>query len=314
MKHYDIHPDFWKYRFVKPPMNAFLLPIVNFFLPKVLNHMPLPRGLTKTRRTMEGYRGAPLGLYILEPAGAASPVPALVYFHGGGFAMQEAPHHTRLVMDYALQTPCKVFFVNYRLLPGNPFPAGLEDCYSAYRWVRGQAASLGVDPERIAVGGDSAGGTLAAGVCLMARDRGVPLPCFQMLIYPATDARQATPSMREFSDTPLWNSRLNAKMWRMYLKNGIPPTEKREYASPAEADSLRGLPPTYLEVAEFDCLRDEGIAFANALRDSGVATELNKTRRTIHGFEVARNNEIVLASIARRVQALLAAFYGNERR
>ena len=165
---------------------------------------------------------------------------------------------------------------------------------------------LGVDPERIAVGGDSAGGALAIGVCLLALERKLTIPCFQMLIYPVTDAKQETPSMLEYRDTPLWNSKLNAKMWRMYLKNVHP--GKRAGASPAEAPSLAGMPPAYVEVSAFDCLRDEGIAFAERLSKYGIAVDLCKTKGTIHGFEIAKRNEIVRESIARRIDTLQKAF------
>lgn len=245
----------------------------------------IPEGLKETRRKIPGYQDAPVGISIFEPEEGREPLPALVYFHGGAFALQSAPCHKKLSCSYALNTPCKVVSVDYRLLPENTFPIGLEDCFAAYRWVLENAAQLGISPNRIAVGGDSAGGALSAGVCLLARDRGIPVPCFQMLIYPVMDERQNSASMKKYNDTPLWNSRLNAKMWKMYLKDGLP--VEKGYASPAEAVSLEGMPPAYVEVAEYDCLRDEGIAFAKALKDSGIPAELYETKRTVHGFEIA---------------------------
>jgi len=140
----------------------------------------------------------------------------------------------------------------------------------------------------------------------MARDRKAPRICFQMLIYPVTDARQITESIKNYTDTPLWNSRLTKKMWKLYLKDGVP--DNREYASPMEAMSFENLPDAYVEVSEFDCLRDEGIAYAEALQKSGVNVELNKTIGTIHGFEIAEKSEIVRESVARRIEALKKAF------
>lgn len=304
---YDgIHPDFIKYKHIRAPLIPFLLPAINFFLTQVFYHAPVAKGLTRTRHTIPGYQDAPLKLTALSPAGQQAPLPALVYFHGGAFALQAAPYHLRLAADYALQTPCQVILVDYRLLPKAVFPTGLEDCFAAYQWIVEHAASLGIDKDRIAVGGDSAGGALASGLCLLARDRALPLPCFQMLIYPVTDNRQAMPSMKEFTGTPLWNSRLNAKMWRLYLK-GCPPALKG-YASPAEAAALTGLPPAYVEVAEYDCLRDEGIAFAEALQEGGVSAALHPVPGAVHGFEIAKNNALVQTSLARRIAALRAAF------
>ena len=140
----------------------------------------------------------------------------------------------------------------------------------------------------------------------MARDRIAPKICFQMLVYPVTDARQITESVKEFVDTPLWNAKLNQKMWQLYLGQGI--HSNKEYASPMEAISLANLPGAYIEVAEFDCLRDEGINFAEALKKNGIHVELNRTIGTIHGFEIAEDSEIVRQSVKKRVAALKNAF------
>lgn len=148
-------------------------------------------------------------------------------------------------------------FVDYRWAPRHAFPVGVEDCYAAFQWVYQKAEEIGIDPDKIAMGGDSAGGALAAAVCLMARDRKASKICFQMLIYPVTDARQVTESVKEFIDTPLWNGKQNQKMWKLYLGQGVHPN--KAYASPMEAASFNNLPDAYIEVAEFDCLRDEGI-------------------------------------------------------
>ncbi len=289
------------------PLSPAILPSINYLLPQVLSRLKLPEGVRERIFKIPGYQSAEIRLSIFEPeADSAAPLPCLVYFHGGAFAIQAAPQHRRQACEFALETPCRVAFVDYRLLPDNAFPVGLEDCFAAYGWLRDNAAMLGVDERRIAVGGDSAGGALAAGVCLMARDRGLTMPCFQMLIYPVTDRRQTSDSMRKFSDTPLWNGRLNADMWKMYLKGGEP--ENPEYASPAEAATLAGMPPSYVEVAEFDCLHDEGVAYAQRLRGDGVSCELYETQGTIHGFELAKSSSIVAAATARRVERLRAAF------
>ncbi|MRS05310.1 alpha/beta hydrolase, partial [bacterium] len=160
--------------------------------------------------------------------------------------------------------------------------------------------------DRVAVGGDSAGGALTASVNLMALDRKTPTACFQLMIYPVTDARQDTDSIKKFVDTPLWNSRQTEKMWKLYLKNGF--TIKRDYASPLEAASLENMPPTYIEVAEFDCLHDEGVHFAAALQKSGVLVELNETIGTVHGFEIAEKSELTQQIVAQRILALKNAF------
>jgi acetyl esterase/lipase len=168
------------------------------------------------------------------------------------------------------------------------------------------AGRFGIDPKRIAVGGDSAGGNLAAATALLARDGGSAQPCFQMLIYPVIDRRMQTESMKRFSDTPMWNSVLNAKMWKWYLEGAG--SANIEYASPIEADSLVGLPEAYVETAEFDCLHDEGAAYAAALNSAGCLTRLNETSGTMHGFDIVSGSTIVRDSVYARVESLRQAF------
>ena len=200
-----------------------------------------------------------------------------------------------------------MIFVDYRLTPKYAFPVGVEDCYSAFEWVYKHANELEIDNSRIAIGGDSAGGALCAAVTQIARDRNAPKICFQMLVYPVTDARQNTETMKKFIDTPLWDSKANSKMWKLYMRDGD--FNQRAYASPMEATSFIGLPDAYVEVSEYDCLRDEGILYAKALEKSGCQVELNKTVGTIHGFELAEKSEITSESVDRRVKALQRVFY-----
>ena len=150
---------------------------------------------------------------LVRPRRTAGMLPALVYFHGGGFAFREAGYHIRNAGAYAAGAGCAVFVVNYRRAPKHPYPQPEEDCFAAYLAVAEGAEALGVDPARVAVGGDSAGGCLAAGVVRRAAEAG-RRPCFLQLIYPVLDARMQTHSMRLYTDTPMWNARLNAKMWR----------------------------------------------------------------------------------------------------
>lgn len=304
---YAIHSDFKRYANISIPLHPAVLSVMNPVMKFGFDRIRTAAGVRTKKKKIPGYRNDPIEITVFEPDGIGQNAPCLVYFHGGAFALQAAPHHKSLVCEYALQTPCIVVFVDYRLSPRHAFPVGVEDCYAAYQWVCGNAGGLGIDPRRIALGGDSAGGALAAAVTLMARDRKAPDTVFQMLIYPVTDERQQTASMKAFIDTPLWNAQLNARMWRMYLKDGA--GSQKAYASPMEATSFAALPDAYIEVAEFDCLRDEGVLYAEALQRSGIHVELNRTSGTIHGFEVASDNAIVRQCIARRIQALRNAFH-----
>jgi acetyl esterase len=172
--------------------------------------------------------------------------------------------------------------VDYRLAPEHRYPVAAEDSYAAFRWMLGHAASLGVDPRRIAVGGDSAGGNLATVVSLMARDRGTPLPIFQALVYPVTDSDLDTPSYRENATGYVLTREGMRWFFRHYLARGEQGREP--YVAPLRAPSLTGLPPALVQTAECDPLRDEGEAYAARLRDAGVPVTLTRYAGMFHGF------------------------------
>lgn len=300
MSKYPLHPDLARIGKLNPPMNRIVLVLGNACL-----RLPLCRkyrGIRLKKRSISGY-GRRIGLHIYAPKDLKGTAPCLVYFHGGGFAMRAAPQHYKLAQVYAEEARCRVVLVDYSLAP---FPAPAEDCFAAYKWVMQNAHKLHIDPARIAVGGDSAGGALAAAVCLMARDRKCPAPCFQMLVYPVTDRAMSTRSMADFRDTPMWNTCKNEIMWQRYLRR--PFETPIEYASPMDANSLEELPDAYVETAEYDCLRDEGAAYAVRLQQSGSRVELNMTKGTVHGFELKWKAGPTQSAIDRRVEALRNAF------
>ncbi|OAB27033.1 alpha/beta hydrolase [Paenibacillus macquariensis subsp. defensor] len=307
MSKYNIHSDFDIFAKRTLPLNPLLLPILNKLIARSVNKHKSANGMNVTKEVISGYKDGKVELTIFEPKGIQKNAPCLIYIHGGAFVLKGAPSHIHLVCEYASKTPCKVIFVDYRLAPKYAFPYGVEDCYAAFEWVCEHADVLGIDNNRIAIGGDSAGGALAAAVTLMARERKAPRICFQMLLYPVTDERQITESIKKYTDTPMWNSVLNEKMWKLYLKNGV--DGNREYASPMEASSFENLPDAYVEIAEFDCLRDEGIHYAESLQKSGIQVELYQTKGTIHGYDVAVKSEIVKQSVERRIEALKIAFH-----
>ena len=223
---------------------------------------------------------------------------AVVWLHGGGFVMgdldTEHPWATRI----ADGAGAVVVSVGYRRAPEDRFPAALDDAYAALTWTAEHAAELGVDPERIAVGGHSAGGGLTAAVALRARDQQGPPIRFQLLNQPELDDRQETWSARTFTDTPWMTRDKLAATWRHYL--GSAPASP--YAAPARAADLSGLPPAYIATAEFDTLRDEGITYAQRLLHAGVPVELHQWPGTFHGSQA-----IVSAEVSRRQIAELAA-------
>ncbi len=249
---------------------------------------PLPQAeaLDIEDRMVPGWEGDPevaVRVYRPKAMPAGTSVPGILLIHGGGFVVGsvEAEHVGAVLL--AVDAGAVVVSAEYRLAPEHPYPAGLHDCYAALSYLHADAASLGVDTARVAVVGASAGGGLAAGTALLARDLGGPPVCFQMLHIPELDDRLQTPSMQTFVDAPVWNQPLAVQSWRAYLGERAGGDDVPIYAAPARATDLRGLPPAYVSTAENDPLRDEGIAYALALLRAGVSVELHQFPGTFHG-------------------------------
>lgn len=209
-------------------------------------------------------------------------LPMLLFFHGGGFVVGDLETHDAICRTLANEAACIVLSVDYRLAPEAPYPAAAEDCYAATKWAADNAEDLGGDAERIAVGGDSAGGNLAAVVALMARDRGEPLLSRQLLIYPVIDHAFNTESYRANADGYLLTRSMMQWFWGHYLADAGQGAEP--YASPIRAADLSGVAPATVITAEYDPLRDEGEAYARRLESAGVPTTLCRFDGMIHGF------------------------------
>jgi acetyl esterase/lipase len=220
---------------------------------------------------------------IYTPKTRKDLLPGLVFFHGGGFVMGDLESSHPRCLRLSSDGGTVVVSVDYRLAPEHPFPAGINDCFSALQWTADHARANGINPKQLAVGGVSAGGGLAAGVALMARDRDGPPIRFQLLIYPVLDDRLQTSSMRNGAEYPIWNSRNCKDMWYHYL--GASHEVVSPYAAPARAQSLARLPPAYIAIAEYDPLRDEALQYAVRLLQSGVPVELHQYAGTVHGFD-----------------------------
>jgi acetyl esterase len=251
---------------------------------KVFDNMPLPRKEialpSVENRTIPGPAGQ-IPVRIYQPAGAG-PKPVLLYLHGGGWVIGSLDSHDGICRELAEGAGCVVVSVDYRLAPEHCYPAAPEDCYAALQWVAANAASLGADAKRLAVGGDSAGGNLSAVVAQMARDKGGPAIRFQLLIYPVTDADFTTPSYVQNAEGYLLTTSAMKWFWGHYVPSEAP--RREPYASPLRAKDLSGLPPAWVCTAEFDPLRDEGEAYAKRLQQAGVSTTLTRFDGLIHGF------------------------------
>ena len=242
-------------------------------------------GIVSEDRRIPGPAGEPdVRVRVYQPSPRSALLPALLWIHGGGYVLGDLEGDDAAARHLSKTVDCVVVSVDYRLAPEHPFPAPVEDCYAALAWLASQAAQLGVNSDRLAIGGGSAGGGLTAGLALLARDRGKVRVCFQLPIYPMIDDRNLTPSSHAITDPRVWNRQNNLLGWRAYLgrepgREGVSP-----YAAAARAVDLAGLPPTYLPVGTLDLFLDENIDYAQRLMQAGNAVELHVYEGAYHGF------------------------------
>ena len=252
--------------------------------------------------------GGPLPVRVYRPS-AAGGLPVLVWFHGGGWVLGDLDMSDLTLRKIANRAQCAVVSVDYRLAPEHRFPAAVEDAFAATRWVVEHAEALGVDARRVAVGGDSAGGNLAAVVALLARERGGPRLAHQALIYPVTDCNFTTDSYRENAEGYFLTTLSMRWFWGHYLGDapGHAAAGDDWRASPLRATSLAGLPSAHVLTAEFDPLRDEGEAYASRLREAGVPVTHTRYDGLVHGFfyltEAIADGERAVTEVAAELRA-----------
>lgn len=244
-------------------------------------------GVVSEDRQVPGPTGAPdVGLRIYRPTEASANLPALLWMHAGGWVLGSIEMDDLMCRQLAKDIGCAIVSVEYRLAPENPFPAPLDDCFAAYQWLSSNAGELGIDRSRIAIGGASAGGGLAAGLALKIRDEAAGKPVLQLLIYPCIDDRNTEQAGDTIPDTLFW-SRENALIgWRAYLGkepggDGVSP-----YAAACRATNFSGLPPTFIAIGELDQFLDENLELARRLAAAEVATELHVYPRACHALDV----------------------------
>ena len=266
-------------------------------------------GVSIEDRSIPGASGAAnIAIRIYRPEALQEKTAGLLYIHGGGFVVGNLDTEHAGPIGVCRALGIVVVSTDYRKAPEHPYPAGLDDCFTALQWLHANADELSVDRERIGIRGGSAGAGLSAGLALLARDRGGPDICFQYLGIPELDDRLQTVSMTEFTDTPLWNRPNAVLSWQYYLGDSyIPGGDDVPYtAAPARAsvEQLRGLPPAYVSTMEFDPLRDEGIEYALKLLQAGVNVELHSFPGTFHGSELMADAAVSQRGLSEGLEAL----------
>lgn len=247
---------------------------------QAMDSLDIPIGAVSDRLITGPSADIPVRVYT--PVAGSGALPVLVWFHGGGWVIGNITTHDTLCRTLANAAGCLVVSVDYRLAPEDPFPAAVDDCYAALQWVQNNASEIGGDANRIAVGGDSAGGNLAAVVALKARNEKGPQICLQLLAYPVTDARMETGSYRAFAEGHLLEAKSMAWFFDQYAPGAL--DRLQPYLSPLLARTLKNLPPAYIITAGYDVLRDEGKAYAEALEAAGNDVTYVNYEGMVHGF------------------------------
>lgn len=254
-------------------------------------------------RTVSGPEGAPdIPLLICRPTEVVTPTGAIYWVHGGGMMLGDNRTGILTMLDYAQELQLAVVSVGYRLAPETPHPGPVEDCYAGLVWTSEHAEELNVDPGRIIIAGGSAGGGLAAGAALLARDRGGPKLFGQFLRCPMLDDRNDSPSALQMAGAGVWDRSSNETGWTALLGEARGGDDVSYYAAPARAADLSGLPPTFIDVGSAETFRDEDVAYANAIWRAGGIAELHVWPGGFHGFDQLAP-EAALSKSARAAQA-----------
>ena len=261
--------------------------------------------VTKSDRTVPGPDGAPdITVRVYRPKGLEGVLPGIYFIHGGGMILGDVAGEDAVASMICERVGAVVVSVEYRLAPENPYPAATEDCYAALLWMATNGAELGLDPDRLAIYGGSAGGGLTIATALLARDRGGPAVRFMMPIYPMIDDTNETVSSQEITDIGIWDRAGNIQAWEWYLGG----QEPDQYAAPTRAQDLSGLPPAFIDVGSVDLFLDEDIVFAQRLVQAGVPTELHINPGSYHASETfAPDSALSLRTWAMRLDALRRA-------
>jgi acetyl esterase/lipase len=271
---------------------------------------PQAEGITIEDVYLPRAQGAAMRVRLYRPTAVAAPLPALLWIHGGGFIFGAPEFDEVANIQTARELGILIAAVDYRLAPQHPFPAPLQDCYAALEWLHTQGTTAGVHPGGIAIGGSSAGGGLAAGVALMARDRGTIRLLFQLLIYPMLDDRTVLRTDLGDENLRLWDSTSNRHGWSAYLGAAPGAADVSAYAAPARCADLAGLPPAWMGVGTYDLFHDEDLEYARRLNAAGVPCEVRIVQGAYHGFDaVSRNAPVSRQFRASHVAALRHALH-----
>lgn len=286
---YNIDKELIPYTKIKVPLVPFIVVIFQKLMGFLYAFQKSDKHVNIIKRKVSVNSKHKIKILIYEPKNNDNKLPCMLFIHGGGFVFNSAPHHFKLARKFAKELSIKVILVNYRLAPKYKYPIPLFDCFNAYKWILSNK-ELNIDINKIIVAGDSAGGNLATSLCLMANDSNIKIPYAQMLFYPVLSKNMNTDSYKKYQDTPLCNSKDMKRYFNMYIKNLAIDSY---YLSPLNAKSLKNMPLTYIEVATFDCLHDEGVLYANKIKSENIKVEFHEIKNSMHGYDIAINSSFM---------------------
>ncbi len=302
-REYAIHPDFEELKHIPVPKSRFQVRIVQMMYRGLMQRENSTDAYTVKKETISSERSPKgrINTLIYSSAGLKEDetAPCLLLIHGGAFLFPAMPYHYRFARMVAGRLRCRVIMPMYHLAPDQVPPLQQDEVLATYISLIKEPDRYHIDQKKIIVAGDSAGGTLAAALCLMIRDHKLKKPAAQALFYPSLDVRLRSESMKKYPDVPV----CNGDSIRAYYKLCRPEEYygSNDYRSPLEAESLTGLPEAFIETAEFDALHDDGIAYAKRLKDAGIDVTLNETKGTVHAFEMAKNSSITKEALEKRL-------------
>lgn len=282
---YNIDKKFGMWRYMKSPMNRFVFGFANFLL------SIMPKRLKSKDLIITKLRLKNCNIYFITPKKESNNT--LMYFHGGAFCFKGGPNHFKNIKEYARKTSVRIVYADYHMAYQSDEEICVKECFEAYNYILLYSQVLGINTDNIGFAGDSAGGYISLSVINECFKRKIKLPKYQMLIYPVVSKNKEFKSIKEFTDTPMWNSKLNKRMWEIYA-NG-------KFTFDPLIDDISFMPPTYIEVCEFDCLHDEGVELSKRLCSLNIDNTLNETYKTMHGYDVCFKHPIVVKSFEERI-------------
>ena len=297
---YQYHPELKSLRHMNVPINKVLLPMMQSSLELLFKFQLSNKKFKVDKFKIKSFDDKLVKFIVYTPKVDQLSDKCLYFIHGGGFVFNSSPHHYKLAKIMGEKLKCKVIYINYRLAPKYKYPHAPLDCFTVYKWILNNAKELNIDVNKIIIMGDSAGGNLAASTTLRAYENNLVVPSHQILLYPVLTKNIETESIKKYVDTPMCNSKDMHKYGNLYYDQSD--TSELEYKAPYFSTIFEGYPKTYIEVAEYDCLHDDGVLFFKKLEKENVDCSLTEVKSAMHGYDFKIKSNLVKGLIKERAK------------